>query len=187
MNDKPEETNVTIDYGFFDTPVGVALIAATERGLCALRIGEFADEKLADLRRDFPRATLRENTSALQPYADQLVGFLSGRTETFRPPLDLLDGTPFQRAVWDELQRIAPGERISYAELAARVGRPLAVRAVACACASNGVAVAVPCHRVVRTDGSLAGYRWGKEGKRRLLDLEARTAASAAAQNKHGQ
>jgi len=177
MNGKPEKTNVTIEYGFFDTSVGGALIAATGRGLCALRIGTLAcaDEKLADVRREFPDAVFRECCPVVQTYADQLVAFLSGRADTFQPPLDLLAGTAFQRAVWDELQRTLPGERISYTELAARVGRPNAVRAVAGACASNGVAVAVPCHRVLRADGSLSGYRWGLEWKRRLLDLEART------------
>lgn len=185
MNGKPEKTNGMIDYGFFDTPIGVALIAATERGLCALRIGELtdADAMLADLRRDFPRAAapLRENAPAVQPYADLLRDFLAARTQTFAPRLDVRAGTPFQRAVWAELQRIAPGERISYTELAARIGRPKAVRAVAGACASNGVAIAVPCHRVVRTNGSLAGYRWGKDGKARLLDIEARAAAARRA------
>lgn len=180
MNGKPEKTNVTIDYGFFDTPMGVALIAATEHGVCALRLAapEDADAKLADLRRDFPRATLSACPAAVQPYADQLIAFLAGGADTFQPRLDLLAGTPFQRAVWDELRRIAPGEHISYTELAARIGRPNAVRAVGGACASNGVAVAVPCHRVVRGDGSLAGYRWGTQGKRQLLDLEARTFAA---------
>jgi len=180
MNGKPEKTdgtNVTIDYGFFDTPVGVALIAATERGVCALRLGASegdADAKLADLQCDCPRAgaTLRENTLAVQPYADLLRDFLAARTQTFTPRLDIQAGTPFQREVWTELQRIAPGERISYTELAARVGRPQAVRAVAGACARNGIAIAVPCHRVLRSDGSLSGYRWGLEWKRRLLDRE---------------
>lgn len=187
MNNKPQKTNVTIDYGVFDTPAGVALIAATERGVCALRLAapeNNANEKLADLRRDFPRATLRACPAAVQTYGDQLVAFLSGRAEKFRPPLDLLDGTPFQRAVWDELQHIAPGERVSYAALAARIGRPNAVRAVGGACARNGVAVAVPCHRVVRGDGSLAGYRWGKEEKGRLLELEARAAVARSAHDK---
>jgi AraC family transcriptional regulator of adaptative response/methylated-DNA-[protein]-cysteine methyltransferase len=186
VNNKPQKTNVVIDYGFFDTPVGVALIAATGNGVCALRIGtdSGADEKFADVRREFPDADFRADSAATQPCADQLIAFLSGRADTFRPPLDMLVGTPFQRAVWDELQRIAPGERISYTELAARVGRPSAVRAVAGACASNGVAVAIPCHRVLRADGALAGYRWGREWKHRLLDLEAQMAASRSNQNK---
>ena len=181
--DKPQKTSVTIDYGFFNMPVGVALIAATKRGLCALRIGTDAgaDEKLADVRREFPCADFRPDSATTQPLADQLVAFLSGRADTFQPTLDLLAGTAFQHAVWDELRRIAPGERISYTELAARVGRPSAVRAVAGACASNGVAIAVPCHRVLRSDGSLSGYRWGREWKQRLLDLEAQMVAGRRA------
>lgn len=166
---------VTIDYGFFDTQIGVVLIAATERGLCALRIGAAtgANEKLAEVRQDFPQADFCERPEAVQAYADQLVAFLEARADTFSPRLDLLTGTTFQREVWAELQRVAPGERISYSELARRVGRPDAVRAVAGACASNNVAIAIPCHRIVRKGGALSGYRWGREWKARLLELEA--------------
>ena len=166
---------VAIDYGFFDTPLGIALLAATGRGLCALRLCQFsgAEAKRDELRGDYPAADLRECAETAQLYADALVNFLEARAATFRPPLDLLAGTTFQREVWAELQRVAPGETLSYTELAARVGRPRAVRAVAGACARNHIAIAIPCHRIVSANGSLAGYRWGKEWKRRLLDLEA--------------
>jgi AraC family transcriptional regulator of adaptative response/methylated-DNA-[protein]-cysteine methyltransferase len=169
---------VHIDYGFFDTQIGVVLLAATPRGLCSLRICQFvgAQEQLDELRRDFPKAEMGENPPAVQPYADQLVAFLDARSETFCPRLDIFFGTTFQREVWAELQRIKPGEVISYTDLAARVGCPSAVRAVANACASNHLAIAIPCHRVVRHDGSLAGYRWGTQWKRRLLDWEAEMA-----------
>jgi AraC family transcriptional regulator of adaptative response/methylated-DNA-[protein]-cysteine methyltransferase len=165
-----------VRYGFFDTRLGTALLAATPRGLCALRLGPSAaaEEKLDEMRSDFPGATICEAMSAVQSYADQLVAFLEGRSRHFQPRLDVLRGTAFQRRVWEELRRVEPGETLSYTDLAARVGRPSAVRAVAGACAQNGIAVAIPCHRVLRRDGSLAGYRWGKEWKRRLLEMESR-------------
>lgn len=160
-----------MNYGFFQTPLGTVLIAGTENGLCSLRFG--GDEKLTELRQDHLGAAMTENAEAVRVYADELTAYLEGRERDFAPPLDILSGTPFQREVWAELQRIAPGETISYTELAARVGRPLAVRAVGSACAANEIAVAIPCHRVQRRDGSLTGYRWGLDWKRRLLDLEA--------------
>jgi AraC family transcriptional regulator, regulatory protein of adaptative response / methylated-DNA-[protein]-cysteine methyltransferase len=170
---------VHIDFGFFKTQLGVVMLAATKRGLCSLRIcgadpsREQLAEKIAEFQQDFPNADLNEDTVPLQPYADQLVAFLDARTPSFCPPLDILMGTTFQREVWAELQQIEPGETISYAELAVRIGRPDAVRAVAGACAANNVAIAIPCHRVIRQDGNLAGYRWGVEWKRRLLKIEA--------------
>ena len=129
---------------------------------------------MEELRRDYPRAEMSENTPAVQPYADALTAFLQGHSPTFAPTLDHLYGTDFQRKVWAELQKVKPGETVSYTELAARVGRPSAVRAVAQACARNHLAIAVPCHRARRQDGSLAGFRWGLDWKSRLLELEAR-------------
>ncbi len=171
---------VHVDFGFFETQIGVVLIAATKRGLSSLRIcgaspsAEQLAEEISELSRDFPNAELQENPQAAQAYADQLVAYLDVRTGAdFCPPLDILQGTTFQREVWAELQKICPGETISYAELAVRIGKPNAVRAVASACASNVVAIAIPCHRAIRQDGTLAGYRWGVEWKRRLLALEA--------------
>jgi AraC family transcriptional regulator of adaptative response/methylated-DNA-[protein]-cysteine methyltransferase len=169
---------VRIAFGFFDTQIGVVLLAATERGLCSLRLCQFhgAEESLAEIQADFPRAELHERPEALQPYADQLVAFLDAQTPDFCPSMDVLLGTTFQREVWAELGRVRPGETVTYAALAARIGRPKAVRAVAGACASNQLAIAIPCHRAVRGDGSLAGYRWGIEWKRRLLELESQRA-----------
>ena len=168
-------TLVKINFGFFDTQIGVVLLAATPRGICALRLCQFhgAQAQLADVERDFPEAEWTEDPAALQPHADQLVAFLDARTACFNPPLDIRLGTTFQREVWTELQRVPPGETITYSDLAARVGRPSAVRAVAGACARNPLAIAIPCHRAVRQDGSLAGFRWGLEWKQRLLALEA--------------
>ncbi len=167
---------VHIDYGFFDTQLGIVLLAATPRGLCALRICQFrgAQEQLDDVARDFALAEMVENPGPLLSYADQLIAFLDAKTDVFDPPIDILLGTTFQREVWAELRKIGPGETLSYTELAARLGQPTAVRAVASACARNGLAIAIPCHRIVRQNGSLAGYRWGLEWKQRLLALEAR-------------
>ncbi|MBC7808521.1 MAG: methylated-DNA--[protein]-cysteine S-methyltransferase [Akkermansiaceae bacterium] len=169
---------VTIRYAFFDTPLGAALIAATERGVCALRLCQFMEGEggggaaLAEIRDDFPQATFIEEVSAVQGYADQLIAFLSARADSFAPRVDIFFGTTFQREVWSELQALRPGDVISYTELAKRVGRPNAYRAVANACAANHLAIAIPCHRVVRSDGEVSGYRWGKEWKKRLIAFE---------------
>lgn len=173
---------VPIDFGYFDTQIGIVLLGATARGLCALRLCQFTGGQfeLEEMRRDFPRAEMTENAAAVQGYADQLVAFLEARSDCFAPRLDILRGTTFQREVWAALQRLKPGEVVSYTELAARVGRPSAVRAVAGACAANHLAIAIPCHRACRADGALAGFRWGLEWKRRLLDLEAQRAAATA-------
>jgi len=170
---------VHMDFGFFQTQLGVVMVAATKRGLSSLRMcgsnpsEEQLAEKIAEFQQEYPHADLNEDTEPLQSYADQLVAFLDARSSSFCPPLDILTGTTFQREVWAEIQQIQPGETLSYAELAARLGRPEAVRAVANACGANSCAIAIPCHRIIRQDGSLAGYRWGIEWKRRLLQLEA--------------
>jgi AraC family transcriptional regulator of adaptative response/methylated-DNA-[protein]-cysteine methyltransferase len=171
---------VHINFGFFQTQVGIVLLAATNRGLSSLRICgadpsvEQLCQEVAQLRDDFANAEIEENSAALQPYADQLVAYLDARTGAdFCPPLDILEGTTFQREVWAELQKLEPGETITYSELASRIGKPKAVRAVASACASNQLAIAIPCHRAIRQDGDLAGYRWGIAWKRRLLVIEA--------------
>ncbi|GAB4553152.1 MAG: hypothetical protein OHK0023_21930 [Anaerolineae bacterium] len=170
---------VLIRIGFFETQLGVVLIAATERGVSALQMcgaaptSEQLAERITRLRQEFAEADFDEDPVFLQAYADALVAFLDARTDRFCPPLDILQGSTFQREVWAELQRLHPGETVSYAELARRIGKPSAVRAVARACATNRVAIAIPCHRAVRSDGSLAGYRWGLQWKMRLLELEA--------------
>lgn len=165
-----------IDFGFYETSIGDVLLAATPRGLCSLRLcaTEGREAKLEELRRDYPRAEMAENPRAVQPYADELAAFLEGRSARFGPALDHLYGTAFQREVWAELQKLTPGETVSYTDLAARVGRPSAVRAVAQACARNHLAIAIPCHRAMRRDGALAGFRWGLDWKTRLLEIEAR-------------
>lgn len=170
---------VKVCYGLFSTQIGVVLIAATERGVCFISLcgmvktPGIVESRLDELRALLPQATLNENADAVQEYGNQLVAFLDQRSPEFCPPLDILQGTTFQREVWAEIKRIAPGEVLSYSQLAQRIGRPKAVRAVAQACGHNHLAIAIPCHRVMRSDGTLAGYRWGVEWKERLLSLEA--------------
>jgi len=170
-----------ISYTTLPTPIGQALIAATDRGLCAIRFGESAAELEHGLRREFPFGTRRRDDERLAPYAHGLLGYFEGRPIGDDLPFDI-QATAFQRRVWSYLKTIPSGETRSYGEVARAVGQPTAARAVARACATNPVAIAIPCHRVVRGTGAMGGYRWGSERKRRLLQWEKR-AVTAAAQN----
>ncbi len=165
--------DVRIAFGVFGTPVGLALIARTPRGICAIRLcrEQGPGEQLTELREEFPRAEFAEEPELVQETADQLVRFLERRAKTFDPVLDIA-GTTFQREVWAELRRLKAGERVTYSEIARRINRPTATRAVASAIGKNPVAIAIPCHRVVRTDGGMGGYRWGVEVKEALLEKE---------------
>ena len=161
-----------IAYDIVDSPLGRLLLAATSRGVCALRFGD--DEVLRDeLAAEFPRAVLARDPAAVAPYVAAVRAYLGGAPAELSLPLDL-HGSAFQQRVWAALQQIPAGETRSYAAVAQALGAPTAVRAVARACATNPVAVAVPCHRVVRSDGDLSGYRWGRARKEALLALEAR-------------
>ena len=159
-----------IGFATGECGLGRMLLAATERGVCAVMLGD-ADEAMdAELREQFPRAAVRAEPGL----ADVLEVVMSQLTEhpaALDLPLDLR-ATAFQMRVWEALRRIPRGETLSYAELARELGQPKAVRAVARACATNPVAVVVPCHRVVGSDGKMTGYRWGVERKRRLLEME---------------
>ena len=165
----------TIQYAIVPSPLGRLLVAATARGLCAVRFGEGASELERELRDEFSAADVRRDDAALQPYLEPLLASLRGENTTIDLPLDVR-ATAFQKKVWDALREIPAGETRSYSEVARAIGDPKAVRAVATACASNPVALAVPCHRVVRSDGELAGYRWGIERKKKLLEQERRGA-----------
>jgi AraC family transcriptional regulator, regulatory protein of adaptative response / methylated-DNA-[protein]-cysteine methyltransferase len=161
---------VTIQYTLQDTPLGRMLLAATARGICALRFGE--DEPLlAELHQEFPRATMVADAGDLDGYVSAVSAYLRGEHRRLDLPLDV-NATAFQQKVWDALCAIPYGETRSYQAVAQSIGDPRAVRAVARACATNPVALVVPCHRVVRAGGELSGYRWGVERKRRLLDRE---------------
>ena len=162
---------LTIRYAHAHTSLGWLLVAATERGVCAAEFGETPAALLEGLQKRFFSADLLSD-STLNGWLEQIVSAVETPGNALDLPLDI-QGTAFQQQVWRALQGIPRGETRSYAEIAERIGRPAAVRAVAGACASNGVAVAVPCHRVVRSDGELSGYRWGAERKRELLTREA--------------
>jgi AraC family transcriptional regulator of adaptative response/methylated-DNA-[protein]-cysteine methyltransferase len=162
---------LTIQFAIVPSPLGRMLVAATSRGLCAVRFGESASELERGLRDEFFAAEIQRDEPALQPYVEPLLANLRGENTTIDLPLDVR-ATAFQKKVWDELRRIPRGQTRSYSEVAHAIGDDKAVRAVARACANNPVAIAVPCHRVVRSDGDISGYRWGVERKKRLLDQE---------------
>ncbi|HET7655952.1 MAG TPA: methylated-DNA--[protein]-cysteine S-methyltransferase [Luteimonas sp.] len=163
-----------IRWSLVDTVLGLALVATTRRGVCMVELGANADVLESKLRDEFPKATLQRVDAGrdefLAPRLRAVAERLAGRAAEV--PLDLV-GTAFQKKVWDALMKIPPGQTLSYAGLAAQLGHPRGARAVANACGRNKVAVLVPCHRVVRGDGSLGGYRWGLPVKQRLLEREA--------------
>ncbi|MEX2303218.1 MAG: bifunctional DNA-binding transcriptional regulator/O6-methylguanine-DNA methyltransferase Ada [Bryobacterales bacterium] len=159
-------------YAVKKCSLGRVLVAATERGLCAILLGDSAAQLGEDLKARFPGATLNKPSPGFADWVDQVVRFVDNpRAGELGLPLDVR-GTAFQRKVWEALREIPPGKTRTYAAVAERVGSRRAARAVAAACAANPLAVAIPCHRVVASSGDLAGYRWGVERKRRLLDQE---------------
>ncbi len=170
----------TIRFTTVETGLGWALVAATERGICMTALGDERPALEAELRRRFPAALIWPADAKLTAWAEQIVGFITRPDAQPDLPLDIR-GTAFQALVWRALQKIPPGRTASYGEIAAALGRPSAVRAVAQACANNKLALLVPCHRVVRSDGDLAGYRWGVERKRALIAREREAAAAEAA------
>lgn len=163
---------IEIRYTVLATELGKLLIATTQRGVCSVRFGENDAALLRELKNDFEAAVIHRDDEGLKPLAGEVVQLLSGATAAPDIALDI-QGTAFQQLVWQALRRIPAGETRSYAEVASAIGRPKAVRAVANACASNPVAVVVPCHRVVQKNGSMAGYRWGVKRKAALLEREA--------------
>jgi AraC family transcriptional regulator of adaptative response/methylated-DNA-[protein]-cysteine methyltransferase len=162
---------VSIAYAITDSPLGRLMVAATGRGICRVGLADTEGALERSLREEYPRATLERDEAALRDWVRAVLGEMAGAR---RPELPLdVQATAFQWRVWQELRRIPRGETRSYAEVARRIGRPTAARAVARACATNPVALVVPCHRVVASDGRLGGYRWGAERKRALLEREA--------------
>jgi AraC family transcriptional regulator, regulatory protein of adaptative response / methylated-DNA-[protein]-cysteine methyltransferase len=151
--------------------LGAILVAASRRGVCAISISDDPDLLVRDLQHRFPRADLVGGDSEFEQLVAKVVGFVESPALGLDLPLDIR-GTAFQQRVWQALLQIPAGSTVSYTELARRIGAPKAVRAVAQACAANKLAVAIPCHRVVRNDGALSGYRWGVERKRALLERE---------------
>ena len=165
--------DVTIRFAVGQCSLGAILVAASDKGVCAITLGDAPEKLVRELQDRFPNAQLVGADKAFEKLVAKVVGFVEAPSLGLDLPLDLR-GTAFQERVWRALRNIPAGRTASYAEVAKRIGKPGAVRAVAQACAANEIAVAIPCHRVVRTDGELSGYRWGVERKRVLLQKEAR-------------
>lgn len=161
--------------------LGAVLVAASAQGVCAILLGDDPDALVRDLQDRFKTARLIGADGAFEQWIAQVVGLIESPRTGLALPLDI-QGTAFQQRVWQALRGIPAGQTVSYTEIARRIGSPQAVRAVAGACAANPLAVAIPCHRVVRHDGALSGYRWGIERKRILLCREAEESAKVARQ-----
>jgi AraC family transcriptional regulator, regulatory protein of adaptative response / methylated-DNA-[protein]-cysteine methyltransferase len=160
-----------IRYTCADSPLGRMLIAATDRGICAIQFASSDEELLEGLKREFPFAARKADNGGLKSWVAALVRHIRGKDLDSSLPLDIR-ATAFQRRVWTYLQSIPFGATRSYRQVAKAIGQPRAARAVARACATNPVAVAIPCHRVIREDGGMGGYRWGMERKKALLEME---------------
>lgn len=163
--------NADIRFAVGECSLGSILVAQSRRGVCAISLGDDPDKLARDLQDKFPRANLIGGDDDFEQLVAKVVGFIEAPALGLDLPLDVR-GTAFQERVWQALRDIPVGSTASYTEIAARIGAPKSVRAVASACAANTLAVAIPCHRVVRSDGALSGYRWGVERKRALLDRE---------------
>jgi len=162
-----------IRFAVGECSLGSILVAKSERGVCAIFMGDDPEALARELQDRFPRANLIGGDKQFEQLVAKVVGFVEAQAIRLDLPLDLR-GTAFQQRVWQALQQIPAGSTASYTEIANRIGLPKSVRAVAQACGANPVAVAIPCHRVVRHDGGLSGYRWGVERKQALLEREAR-------------
>ena len=160
--------DVEIHFAVGSCSLGAILVGATAKGVCAILLGDDAEALVKELEDSFPKAVLIGGDKHFERTVAAAVGLVDRPRTKFQLPLDIR-GTAFQHRVWQELQKIPAGETASYSDIAGRIGAPKAVRAVASACAANRLAVAIPCHRVVRTDGALSGYRWGIERKDQLL------------------
>jgi AraC family transcriptional regulator, regulatory protein of adaptative response / methylated-DNA-[protein]-cysteine methyltransferase len=160
-----------IGYSIAKSPLGKVLVAVTERGVSAVYLGDIEGKLIAELRDEYPRAEIAPAAHSYQRWVREIVQRIEGKAVHMELPLDV-QATAFQRRVWQELQRIPRGATRTYSQVARALGQPKAVRAVARACATNPVSIVVPCHRVIREDGNLAGYRWGLSRKEQLLKQE---------------
>ncbi len=165
-----------VGYTVVNTPLGYLLVAATSKGICAVKLGDSSDELIGEMTEEFSAADVSEGNGELSTWTKLLVEYLSGSLPWPQLPYDVR-ATAFQRRVWEFLRGIPVGSTMHYSDIAAELGQPTATRAVARACATNPVALVVPCHRVVPKGGGLAGYRWGIERKRKLIELEAAAAS----------
>lgn len=162
---------VDIRFAVGQCSLGAILVAESGKGICAIALGDDPDALVQDIQDQFPKAHFIGGDSVFENRVAQIVGFIEAPAIGFDLPLDL-QGTAFQQRVWRALSRVPAGQTVSYTDIAQRIGEPKAVRAVARACAANKIAVAIPCHRVIRADGGISGYRWGVERKRALLKRE---------------
>ncbi len=163
---------VKIEYAITDSALGRLLVAQTERGVCGLKFGDADRPLLQDLESEYSKAEIRENKKGLKTFVDIILKFIEGKDTELDLPVDVR-ATAFQMKVWEALRKIPYGKTVTYKQLAEKLGNPKAVRAVANACARNRVALVIPCHRVVGSDGKMTGYRWGIERKKKLLENEA--------------
>jgi AraC family transcriptional regulator of adaptative response/methylated-DNA-[protein]-cysteine methyltransferase len=168
-------TGETIRFAVGECSLGSILVAATDKGICAIQFGDDPQALIDGLQKSFPNAKLVGADTEFERRVAEVVGFVEEPSRGLDLPLDIR-GTAFQQRVWNALRQIPAGETATYSEIAARIGAPRAVRAVASACANNRIAVAIPCHRVVRTGGALSGYRWGVERKAALIRREGASA-----------
>jgi AraC family transcriptional regulator of adaptative response/methylated-DNA-[protein]-cysteine methyltransferase len=167
-----DAASLSIRFAVGECSLGAILVAATDKGLCAILLGDEPEALVRDLRARFPGVRLAGGEGTLQPLVARVIGLVETPSGGLDLPIDVR-GTDFQQRVWKALRDIPAGSTASYTDVARRIGAPKAGRAVAQACAANPLAVAIPCHRVVRTGGALSGYRWGVERKRALLAREA--------------
>jgi AraC family transcriptional regulator of adaptative response/methylated-DNA-[protein]-cysteine methyltransferase len=176
MSNARERTGMHIRFAMTRSSLGFVLVAATDRGLCRVALADSRDRLRQALADDFPGAALEESRSELAPHLAEVLRHIDGTADDVSLPLDVR-ATTFQRRVWDALRQIPYGETRTYSEIARSIGEPRAARAVGAACGQNPLALVIPCHRAVREDGGLAGFAWGLDVKRRLLDIERLRAA----------
>lgn len=162
---------MSIAYTTFASPLGCILLASTDRGLCSVKLGDKPEALARQLAAEFSEADVREDRRAMKDAKDRVLGFLSGDATLNKLPLDIR-GTVFQQRVWAALRQIPRGQTRTYKDIAVAIGAPKAVRAVGSACGANPVALVIPCHRALRTDGGLGGYAWGLGRKEKLLKIE---------------
>jgi AraC family transcriptional regulator, regulatory protein of adaptative response / methylated-DNA-[protein]-cysteine methyltransferase len=172
MKNRSDEVNAKIRFAIRDCSLGSILVGSSDKGVCAVLLGNDPEDLERDLRDRFPRADLIGGDQEFVRWVAKVVALIENPGLGLDVPLDVR-GTAFQRRVWLALRKIPAGSTASYADIAQRIGAPKSVRAVAQACGANAIAVVIPCHRVVRSDGALSGYRWGVERKRALLEREA--------------
>jgi AraC family transcriptional regulator of adaptative response/methylated-DNA-[protein]-cysteine methyltransferase len=169
---KDGAAGLEIRFAVAKSYLGWVLVAATERGICVIDFGDRPETLRERLLVRFPKAILRDDDRDFAAWVARVLAFIEAPSRGLDLPLDI-HGTAFQQRVWRALQAVPPGSTATYAEVARRIGSPTAVRAVAGACASNPIAVAIPCHRIIRSDGNFGGYRWGVARKRALVAREA--------------